>query len=170
MVALISSYLFDGEPIHLNSLYWRDEDFTQQYWTLPFVPGNRFIDKPVFVLVSGYTFSAGEEFSYNLKSRKRAKLIGEATAGGAHPGSPFRLHPNFEAFMPLGRAINPITQDNWEGKGVVPDIPTTSEQAFEIAYKLALEAVIKELGEPTSSPEKQLLEEARAAIKKLDNA
>ncbi len=34
MVALLSSYLFAGEPIHLNSLYWREEDFTQQYWTL----------------------------------------------------------------------------------------------------------------------------------------
>ena len=77
MVALVSSYLFDGEPIHLNNLYWRDEDFTQQYWTLPYVPGNRFVDKPVYVLISSFTFSAGEEFSYNLKHLERATLIGE---------------------------------------------------------------------------------------------
>ena len=38
-------------------------------------------------------------------------LVGETTGGGAHPGSPFRLHPHFEVFIPLGRAINPITND-----------------------------------------------------------
>jgi hypothetical protein len=27
MVALISSYLFGDEPVHLNSIYWREEDF-----------------------------------------------------------------------------------------------------------------------------------------------
>jgi hypothetical protein len=168
MVALISSYLFDGEPIHLNSLYWRDEDFTQQYWTLPFVPGKRFGDKPVYVLISGYTFSAGEEFSYNLKSLQRATLVGETTSGGAHPGSPFRLHPHFEAFIPLGRAINPITNENWEGQGVIPDIPVKAEQALNVACKLALEAVIKSIGEPASKPYRQLLAEARASLGKIE--
>jgi len=170
MVALVSSYLFDGEPIHMNDLYWRDEDFTQQYWTLPYVPGNRFVDKPVYVLISSFTFSAGEEFAYNLKHLERATLIGESTSGGAHPGSPFRLHPHFEAFIPLGRAINPITNENWEGNGVAPDISTSPPQAFDAAYKLALEAVINKLGEPASRPLSGLLEEAQAALQKLDAA
>ncbi|MCJ7624601.1 MAG: S41 family peptidase, partial [Anaerolineaceae bacterium] len=100
MVALISSYLFDGEPVHLNSLYLREEDFTQQYWTLPYVPGKRFGDFPVYVLTSKDTFSAGEEFAYNLKTLQRANLVGDITMGGAHPGSPHRLHPHFEVFIP----------------------------------------------------------------------
>jgi hypothetical protein len=170
MVALLSSYLFDGEPIHINDLYWRDEGFTQQYWTLPYVPGNRFVDKPVYVLISSFTFSAGEEIAYNLKHLERATLIGESTSGGAHPGSPFRLHPHFEAFIPLGRAINPITNENWEGSGVVPDISTSPPQAFDAAYKLALESVINKIGEPASRPLSRLLEEAQAALQKLDAA
>ena len=170
MVALLSSYLFDGEPIHINDLYWRDEGFTQQYWTLPYVPGNRFVDKPVYVLISSFTFSAGEEIAYNLKHLERATLIGELTSGGAHPGSPFRLHPHFEAFIPLGRAINPITNENWEGSGVVPDISTSPPQAFDAAYKLALKSVINKIGEPASRPLSRLLEEAQAALQKLDAA
>jgi hypothetical protein len=165
MVALISSYLFEDEPIHLNNLYWRDEDFTEQYWTLPYVPGKRFGgDKPVYLLTSDFTFSAGEEFAYNLQTRQRAVLVGEITGGGAHPGSPFRLHPHFETFIPLGRAINPITKDNWEGRGVIPDISTPSEEALNAAHKLALEGLIKEIGEPVSIPYKKLLEEAQAAL------
>jgi hypothetical protein len=167
MVTLISSYIFDGEPIHLNSLYWRDEDLTQQYWTLPHVPGKRFGDKPVYVLTSKKTFSAGEEFAYNLKSRQRATLIGERTSGGAHPGSPFRLHPHFEVFIPRGRAINPITNDNWEGLGVLPDISAPEEQALETAYKMALEAIMESIHEPTSRPSIHLLDEARAALEEL---
>lgn len=169
MVALISSYLFDGEPLHLNSLYWRDEDLTQQYWTLPFVPGKRFGDKPIYLLTSKDTFSAGEEFAYNLKTRQRAILVGETTGGGAHPGSPYRLHPHFEVFIPSGRAINPITNTNWEGVGVVPDISVSQEQAFEVAYRLALESIIESIGDPASGPLCALLKEAQTALHDIEN-
>jgi C-terminal processing protease CtpA/Prc len=74
------------------------------------VPGERFGDKPVYVLTSQDTFSGGEEFAYNLQSRQRATLVAETTGGGAHAGALYRLHPHFEAFVPVGRAINPITQ------------------------------------------------------------
>ena len=76
MVVLISSYLFGEETVHLNSIYWHDEDKTQQYWTMPYIPGKRSYDKPVYVLISKVTFSGGEEFAYNLKSRQRATLEG----------------------------------------------------------------------------------------------
>ena len=134
MIALVCSYLFGEEPLHLDSIYWRDEDITQQYWTLPYVPGKRFGDKPVYVLVSKVTFSGGEEFAYILKTRKRATLIGEKTDGGAHPGASYRLHPHFEAFIPIGCTINPVTGTNWEGSGVTPDISIAQEQAFKAAY------------------------------------
>ena len=168
MVTLVSSYLFDEEPLHLNSLYWRDEDFTQQYWTLPFVPGKRYLKKPVYVLTSGYTFSAGEEFAYNLQKLKRATLVGETTGGGAHPGSPFRLHPHFEAFIPLGRAINPISNDNWEGRGVIPDIPVESKQALTIAHKMALEEIVERNRVSDTAFQDQMLIEAQAALDQLN--
>ena len=169
MVALVSSYLFDEEPVHLNSLYWRESDLTEQYWTLPYVPGKRLTDKPVYVLTSENTFSAGEEFAYNLQARQRAALVGETTAGGAHPGSAYRLYPHFEVFIPKGRAINPITNQNWEGSGVQPDISVPQEQALKAAYRIALKVIIESLHQPESRPFRQLLEEAQAALQDTED-
>ena len=166
MIALISSYLFGEEPVHLDSIYWRDDDITQQYWTLPYVPGKRFVDKPVYVLISKVTFSGGEGFAYNLQTRKRAILVGEKTDGGAHAGASYRLHPHLEVFIPIGRVINPMTGTNWEGCGVTPDISIPSEQAFKIAYRMALESILVSLGDSPSGPFKTLAEEAQTALEK----
>jgi hypothetical protein len=166
-VAMICSYFFDGEPIHLNSLYWRENDVTEQYWTSPYVPGKRITDQPVYILTSKDTFSGGEEFAYNLQTRQRAIIIGEITGGGAHPGSPYRLHPHFEAFIPNGRAINPITNENWEGVGIQPDILVSQEQALRVATEMALEAVITEIGLAISGPLGKLVDEAKTALDEL---
>jgi retinol-binding protein 3 len=143
MVRLISSYLFAAEPVHLNSLYWRTGNRTEEFWTLKELAGARYgPDRPVYVLTSDRTFSAAEEFSYNLKSLKRAMLIGETTGGGAHPGGMERVTENFGVWVPSGRAINPITKTNWEGTGVEPDVKVGEEQALTTAYLSALRAVM----------------------------
>jgi hypothetical protein len=41
--------------------------------------------------------------------------------------------------VPEGRAINPVTKANWEGRGVKPDIEVTAAQALKKAHLLALE-------------------------------
>ncbi|NTV38124.1 MAG: S41 family peptidase, partial [Anaerolineales bacterium] len=136
MVALVCDSLFDGPPLLLHSIYWRDEDKTQEFWTTPERTGERFgTQKPVYVLMSRQTFSAAEGFADILQSRKRAIIIGEKTDGGANPGASYRLHPHFEAFLPIGRVTNPVTGTNWEGKGITPDISVPQEQAFTAAYR-----------------------------------
>ncbi len=170
MVALVSSYLFGDEPMHLNSIYWHDEDITQQHWTLPYVPGKRFCGKPAYALIGKDTFSAGEEFAYNLQARQRATLVGEITGGGAHAGASYRLHPHFEAFIPSGRAINPITHTNWQTSGVTPDVSVSQEEALGVAHRLALETLIESIGEPAPAPHRRLLEEAQAALRALETA
>lgn len=142
MVALVSSYLFGGEPVHLNSLYFRPADRTDDFYTDPSVEGAKFgPDKPVFVLTSGRTFSAAEEFTYNLQTRKRATIVGEVTGGGANPGGVVPLPHGMTVFVPTGRAINPITKTNWEGVGVKPDVEVTAETALEFAHRLARETI-----------------------------
>jgi len=136
MVALISSYLFD-QPTHLTDIYTRKEDSTTQYWTLPFVPGARLPDKPAFVLTSKNTFSAAEDFSYNLKCLKRATIIGETTGGGAHPVTEESIDDHFVIIVPHARSINPISKTNWEGTGVEPDVPAKASEALDVAIKLA---------------------------------
>jgi C-terminal processing protease CtpA/Prc len=139
MVSLISSYLFGDEPVHLNDLQWREGNRTEQFWTTPSVPGMRFgASKPVYVLTSSRSFSAAEEFAYNLQVRKRATIIGETTGGGAHEGREKRINDHFEMYVPTARAINPVTRTNWEGAGVKPDVAVSADEALKTAHVAAL--------------------------------
>ncbi len=136
MVQFVSSYLFD-KPTHLNSLYFREGNRTQEFWTLDGVPGDFMPDVPVYVLTSDMTFSAAEEFAYNLQTRKRATIIGETTRGGANPGRYMNIVGRFGMFVPTGRAINPVTGTNWEGVGVKPDVLVAAEDALNRALEEA---------------------------------
>lgn len=138
MVAFLCTYFFEGNPVHLNSLYWRTTGETQQWWTLGHVPGKRYVGRDVYVLTSSRTFSAGEEFTYNMQTQKRATIVGETTGGGANPGGMERLSDHFGAFIPSGRAINPITKTNWEGTGVSADMTVPADKALDAAYRDAL--------------------------------
>lgn len=142
MIQLISSYFFK-EPEHLNSFYIREGDKTDQFWTLPYVPGPKMVNTDLYVLTSNYTFSGAEEFTYDLKNMKRATIVGETTGGGAHPVDRFIIDDNFGITIPFGRAINPITKTNWEGTGVEPDIKTAKEKALDVAYEMAVEKELK---------------------------
>lgn len=64
---------------------------------------------------------------------------------------------HFRAFIPSGRAINPISKTNWEGTGVEPDIKAPKEQALKIAYLTAL----------TKSAESIKNEGVKAGVKEL---
>ena len=141
MIRYISSYIFGDEPVHLNDFYWRPEDDYSESWTRPSFAAIHKPDIPVYVLTSTYTFSAAEEFTYNLKNLERATIIGETTGGGAHPGGPMIINDDFFVNVPKGRAINPVTKTNWEGTGVEPDIKTTKEEALNKALTLARKAL-----------------------------
>jgi len=141
MVQLLSSYLFN-ESVHLNSFYIRQEDTIRQFWTQSFVEGPKLSNIPVFVLTSDYTFSAAEEFTYNLKNLERATIIGETTGGGAHPvESVIFANLNIGMHVPFGRAINPVTGTNWEGTGIEPHIKVPADSALDVAYLEALKTV-----------------------------
>ena len=165
MVSLISSYLFDDKPVHLNSLYWRRGDRTDEFWTKPEQAKVRFPNKDVYILTANRTFSAGEEFTYNLKNLKRAIIVGETTGGGAHPGGTVRLDEHFGAFVPTGRAINPISKTNWEGTGVEPDIKVPKEQALKVAYLAALKKSLANIkDEATKNGVKELIEQTQKEL------
>ncbi len=139
MVQYLCSLFFD-EKVHLNSLYWREGDVTEEFWTLDEVGGVKLPDIPLFIITSSRTFSGAEEFSYNMQTRERATLVGETTGGGANPGGTVSINDNLRVFIPVGRAINPVTQTNWEGVGVVPEVKVSSEDAYDKTLALAQEA------------------------------
>lgn len=147
VVAALCSYFFD-EPVHLNDLYFRPANETRQFWTSPSVPGKRYLERPIYVLTSSKTGSAAEEFAYNLQNLKRATIVGEVTWGGANPGDMVRLGAHFAAFVPTGRAINPISKTNWEGVGVKPDIAAPADDALRVAQVKILEGRIASVKDP----------------------
>jgi hypothetical protein len=168
MIALISSYLFGDKPVHLNDLYWRKDNKTDEFWTKPESAKIKFTNKDIYVLTSNYTFSGAEEFSYNLKNLKRATIIGETTGGGAHPGGMVRLADHFGVFIPIGRAINPISKTNWEGTGVEPDIKAPKDQALKIAYLMALKKSLETIkGENIKTGVTRLIDETQKELDEM---
>jgi Peptidase family S41/N-terminal domain of Peptidase_S41 in eukaryotic IRBP len=136
------SYLFDEHPTHLNDIFHADTGETRQFWALPYVPGTRYLDRPVYVLTSSHTFSGGEDFCYTLQALGRAVVVGETTGGGAHPTRPFPISPAVHIGIPFARSINPVTGTNWQGAGVVPDIAAPEAEAYDVAYGQALQHVL----------------------------
>lgn len=144
MVALLCSYLLPAyPPVHLNDLYWRPDNSTRQWWTIPHLNAPRYLDRPVYVLTSQETFSAAEEFVYNLQVLKRAVIVGEHTAGGANPGRGYRLQDHFWMFVPTGQSINPVTQENWAKTGIVPDVKVPAELTLLTAHLMALNKLLE---------------------------
>jgi C-terminal processing protease CtpA/Prc len=138
MVMLVCTYLLGPEPVHVEDFHPRHGGL-RQYWTLPYVPGPRFgPDKPLHVLTGPTTFSGGESLSYALQQLRRATIVGERTGGGAHPREGFRVHPHLQATVPVARSISQISGQNWEGTGVVPDIPVAAADALDTALQLTL--------------------------------
>ena len=147
MIQFLTTYLM-REPTHLNDFYWRPTDETQQFWTLPYVPGKPMTNTDVYVLTSNSTFSGAEEFTYNLKNLKRGVIVGEVTGGGAHPVDRLIINDNFGINMPEGRAINPITKTNWEGTGITPDYQVASQAALNKALELAYDSLSRKTEDP----------------------
>jgi len=141
MVQLISSYFFGNESVHLNSIYNRRNESNKQYWTLPYVSGKKNPKAQLYIITSKKTFSAAEEFAYNLKHISRAMVIGENTAGGAHSGGRIKATEKYYVWTPMGRSINPITNSNWEGIGVEPHIKVPEKDALIEAHIKALDSL-----------------------------
>jgi retinol-binding protein 3 len=161
MVAYLASYLLGDKKVHLSDIYFRADNETNSFWSDPAVPGARFgAEKPVYVLTSGDTFSAAEDFTYNLQAIKRITVVGETTGGGAHPIQPFRIGTNLVAVIPVGRSINLITKGDWEGTGVKPDVAIPADKALAKANALALRQVLPKIDNPMerSMLEKKLSE------------
>ena len=109
------------------------------------VPGPRYgTARPMFVAISGNTFSAGEGVSATLKKLGRAKLVGARTRGGAHMGDTVKLPDGFQIFVVTGKGEGP----DWEGIGVAPDVAVQPEYAVATAHRLAQEALLLKATDP----------------------
>ncbi len=161
----LSSY-FLQYPTQLTGWYSREDDWLTEFWTIKAIGTEPLLDTPVFILTSDRTFSAAESFAYDMKVRKRATIIGDSTKGGAHSVDLYKIDDQFEIYISTERAINPLTGENWEGVGVIPDILVPSEAALDTAIVLA-----KKAGEEYARIKEARLKPAVAEMQiHLDNA
>ncbi|WP_445711907.1 S41 family peptidase [Flavobacterium sp.] len=140
MMQLLSSYFMDAKPVVLSNFYERKTNKNTQLFSLKSIDGKRMNNKPLYILTSKKTFSAAEAFTYTLKHFDKAIVVGEVTKGGANRTRTINLNSDFSIAVPYIKTIHPITNSNWEGKGVQPNINTNEKEAFVIAY---IEAINK---------------------------
>ena len=133
-VTLVLDWLLGGGPTHISDVIYRDR--TRQWWTT-----GRLADlalpreTPVSVLVGERTFSSGEALAYHLQSRGRGRLVGQRTPGAADHVTPVILSRHVRALLPEARVRDAATGTNWEGTGVVPDIPCEPAEALDAAIE-----------------------------------
>lgn len=129
MVRLMAGWLFDRPAAWYNP---RAASPDQLVTDSP-VPGSRLANKPIYVLTSSHTFSGAEHFAYNLKTLKRATIVGETTSGASHAGTG----------GPPSQIALSEPNPAWEGTGVQPDVRVDATDALRTAENLALNAIRK---------------------------
>ncbi|MBV9302494.1 MAG: S41 family peptidase [Acidobacteriaceae bacterium] len=159
---IILGYLFD-ERVHLGDFLSRPDDSKNENIVSPHSPGARY-SGDVYVLVSRETISAAEGFAYDLQSVRRAVVIGERTAGAAHPAFEYRVGEHFMLTIPTSRYMNAVTGTDWEGTGVVPDVSVPPDNALHTAELTALGKLLKE------QPDYPFIEERKRALQELQKA
>jgi hypothetical protein len=173
MVGYITGFFFRDRTLSGTS-YNRLTDSTTEEFITPQPKEKQLADVDLYILTSNVTVSAAEALAYNLKYLKRARVIGEPSAGAANPGRVTRINNLFTAFIPNRHAMNVVTGANWEGTGVPVDIACPAEEALRIARIEALKTSKqktsdslhqKRLGSfitylEKTNPEKELPEEA----------
>jgi peptidase S41-like protein len=140
-IARVCSYFLPPNTL-INKFYWRPENRWDEFRTSR-VSGQYYgTARPVYVLTSDGTFSGAEEFAYDVQTQRRGEIVGDTTGGGAHPGSLRRVTEQFGVWVPAGRAVNPVTGTNWEGKGVIPDVPVAADAALRTAHLRAVQKLL----------------------------
>jgi hypothetical protein len=132
MAVFLAGYLFD----HPEYMFSARGQVTEQNWTHSPVVGSLLMDKPVYILTSSRTYSAAEQFSYDLKMLKRATLVGETTGGASHEGVLHNLGDHFAIGIPEHRPVNPYSVKDWAVTGVEPDVKVAATDALATVEKL----------------------------------
>ena len=131
-VMLVLDWLLGGEATHVCDVIYRDR--ARQWWTtgrlgdLALPP-----QTPVSVLVGERTFSSGEGLAYHLQCRGRATIVGQRTPGAADHITPVNVSGHVRALLPEARVRDAVTGANWEGTGVVPDVPCEPADTLTVA-------------------------------------
>ena len=153
---LVSHFLEPKRPI---VTFYMGGDPAERLSTLTSLPAGRMVGKPLYVLTSGMTASAAEEFTGHIAGFKIGELIGETTAGAGFRNEFYALPQGFVISISVGRAVLASTGKDWEGVGIPPANKIDPEKALDVAKVHAW----RKLAATASGDDKRKLE-AQAAV------
>ncbi len=105
------------------------------------LPAGRMVGKPLYVLTSGMTASAAEEFTGHVNGYKLGEIIGANTAGAGFRNSFFPVTGGYVISVSVGRAVLASTGKDWEGVGIAPTTKVDQGKALDVAQVHALRAL-----------------------------
>ena len=129
--------------------------------TLKELPAGRMVGKPLYILTSGNSASAAEEFIGHVAGFKLGEVIGENSAGAGFRNQFFPVPGGFLLSVSVGRAVLASTGKDWEGVGIAPTVATEREKALDVARMHALQRLA---GASTEPREKSQLEAMAAML------
>jgi hypothetical protein len=106
--------------------------------TLASLPAGRMVGKPLYVLTSGMSASAAEEFAGHVAGFEIGEVIGAPTAGAAFRNRFFPVSGGFVISVSVGRPLLASTGKDWEGAGIRPTTAVDPDKALEVAQLHAL--------------------------------
>ncbi|HEX8064189.1 MAG TPA: S41 family peptidase [Allosphingosinicella sp.] len=153
---LVSHFMEPNRPLMTFHMAGNQTDRTA---TLANLPAGRMVGKPLYVLTSGRTASAAEEFTGHIAGYRLGELIGATTAGAGFRNQFFPLPGGYLVSISVGRAVLASTSKDWEGVGIAPTTAVDPEKALLVAQVHALRRLAS-----TAPPREKANYEATVAL------
>lgn len=139
---MVSHFMQAGQP--LVRFYMEGEAEPEVPHTLDDLAAPRMVGKPLYVLTSGATGSAAEEFAGHVAGYGLGELVGENTAGAGFRNTFVPVGEGFLLSISIGRAVLESTGRDWEGTGHAPTVPVEAGDALDVAWRMAVQRQAEE--------------------------
>lgn len=160
MAAYLASAFLPPDSRAYMAEHYRSGEIISQAPETPVDPARRRLTAPLIVMISARSASAAEALAYSLQSVQRAVVVGQSSMGAASMARPAATPSGFVVFVPYASTISPITNANWEGAGVIPDVVGPVADAKAHAHQMALRMATERLAEPAMAAENRWILEA----------
>ena len=118
--------------VFTRGFLWR----TLTRWALPLpypALGPVETNAPLAVLIDKDVNSAAEGLAGVLQNTGRARIFGQTSAGNVEAVLPFCLRDGSQAWIATG-VLAPLRGPTWEGRGVIPDAPSSHALQDALSY------------------------------------
>ncbi|HEX8449022.1 MAG TPA: S41 family peptidase [Allosphingosinicella sp.] len=130
---VISHFMEPGKPL---ITFYKGSEASPTLKSLPRL--STMVGKPLYVLTSGGSASAAEEFVGHVAGYKLGELVGSTTAGAAYMNGFYAIEGGFELSLSEARPVLASTGKDWERVGIAPTLEAPVEAALETAHLHAL--------------------------------